>query len=333
MKESVKDYVKISSDDDGLLIENTAHPLKSEVAEALSARRRVHRALLALDHEPVRTPEMRRESADLRRRLYTMGVPRPNLGSLEAELRSAATKQSDHISATLKDRRARRELLLAMEKPIQVGLGGAGGTAPTDHSFWWAQTSPFITMGMAPAAFVDEGLRFVGGPVVGHDDEINASFGAVASFALQPDRFPTTPSGFLSSGPYVELFGGVVAFSNSWDPFEGNSYAECKLFLRQTIFQWGFGPTGAAPLIIADARGYNYWPWGISLKSTGNTKHLDCTGYTRIPPVTYNQSQLAPQDLWAEIEVRFDIYLEDDAYLFTDTKVVLRNYQWAPVPV
>ncbi len=54
MKESVKDYVKISRDDDGLLIENTAHPLKSEVAEAPAARRRAHRDLLAFDHERVR---------------------------------------------------------------------------------------------------------------------------------------------------------------------------------------------------------------------------------------------------------------------------------------
>jgi hypothetical protein len=73
-----------------------------------------------------------------------------------------------------------------------------------------------------------------------------------------------------------------------------------------------------------------YWPWRIYLKNTGSAKHLDCPGYTVIPPLTYNQSQLAPQELWAEIEVRFDIYLEDDgASLYTDLKVVLRNYQWA----
>jgi len=329
MKESVKDYVKISRDDDGWLIKNTAQPLKSEVAEALAARRRTHRDLLALDHEPVRTPKMRRESAELRRRLNTMGVPRAEVDRLKADLRSAATKQSDHIKATLKDRRARRERLLAPEKHIQLGLGG---TAPVDNSFWWAETQPFINCA-GVANFVDEGtLRFITGLAVIPGDSKLGSFGAVAYFSLQPERFPTSPSGVLSSAPHAELFGGIVLNTADGDLWNGDSKAQCALFLRQTILQWDFGPNGPVARIIAEASGYDYFPWKWFLVDTGGSTHEDCPGYTPIPPLTYNQSDIWPQDLWAQIEVRFDIYVRSSAFVDSDNVVDLRYSQWAPVP-
>jgi hypothetical protein len=54
-------------------------------------------------------------------------------------------------------------------------------------------------------------------------------------------------------------------------------------------------------------------------------------GFKMMPAVTYNQSQIAPNDLWAEVEVRFEIYLNcTGALVWCDPNVVLRTFQWAP---
>ena len=110
---------------------------------------------------------------------------------------------------------------------------------PVDHSFWWAQTQPSLAPSMT-ADFRNDGLHFWGGPKVNdYDGEMHTSFGAVASFALQPARFPTSASGLFLSSPHVELFGGIVAFAPDWDLIQGDGIASCELFLRQTIFQSG----------------------------------------------------------------------------------------------
>jgi len=44
-----------------------------------------------------------------------------------------------------------------------------------------------------------------------YDGEMHTSFGAVASFALQPKYFPTSPNGVFLLVPHVELFSAVVA--------------------------------------------------------------------------------------------------------------------------
>ena len=58
-------------------------------------------------------------------------------------------------------------------------------------------------------------------------------------------------------------------------------------------------------------------------------------GFKLIPAVTYAQSAIAPNELWAEIEVRFDIYLNcTGALVWCDPDVLFRcPFQWAPTPL
>ncbi len=323
----VRDKVKTSFDRQGQVIENAAHRVTSEVAQALEGRRSARIAELALAEELDRTPEMRREAAERRvRGSRTRDGPGVYLEELGKDLREAALRRSEQISTILKDRVTRRERLVATEAPKWVDQVAA---QPVDHSFWWSQTQPHLAPGTW-CDFRDDGLHFWGGPKVNdYDGEMHTSFGAVASFGLAPARFPTSPNGWLTSNPWVELFGGVVAYAPDWDLFQGNGIASCNLFLRQTLFQWAFGPTGPVPRKIAEAQGND--AWHVYLKNTGYSRHLDLPGWKPIPPVNYHQSQLAPNDLWAEVEVRFDIYLNcTGALLWCDPEALLRTFQWAP---
>lgn len=320
--------VKTSCDSNGLVIENAAQSLTGEVSEALAARRQAHLEMLSIADETELTPDMRRESAELRRQLFTtLGQPGRNFEGLDVELRDAALKRSQQVAEILKNRIVKRERILAGLKWSDLIT-----VRPVDHSFWWARTQNHVAPDMR-ADFRDDGLHFWGGPKVNnYDGEMHTSFGAVASFALQPERFPTSASGQFLSSPHVELFGGIVAYAPDWDLIQGNGIASCDLFLRQTIFQWGFGPSGPVPVTIAEAKGND--AWHIYLKNTGYSRHLEMPGFKLIPAVTYNQSQVTPNELWAEIEVRLDVYLNcTGALVWCDPEVLLRTLQWAPMPL
>ena len=324
---SADSRVKTSCDSNGLIVENPANRPTGEVAQALAARRASYLETLAVEQQVDRTPEMRREAYELRRRVA--GTTSEPAGSLEAELRDAALRRSVQVSAMLKDR-------IALRDRISIVAGAKWGDQdflpPVDHSFWWARTQPHVAPD-TQADFRNDGLHFFGGPKVNnYDGEMHTSFGAVASVALQPAQFPTSPSGLFLSSPHVELLGGVVAFAPDWDLIQGDGIASCNLFLRQTIFQWGFGQNGPVPVMVAEAKGND--GWHVYLKNTGYSRHLDLPGFKLIPAVTYRQDQLTPTDLWAEIEVRFDIYLNcTGALLWCDPEAVVRTFQWAPTPL
>lgn len=316
-----------------LFIENRSQRMTDEVADALAMRRSAHLKVLAIGEENDFTPEQRRETVELRRRMaHAMSGGGLN-EKLEGALRDSALRKSTSIADILADRieKQKRAWLTSAPKwgDINVTL-----PRPVDHSFWWAETSAHVAPDTR-AEFRDDGLHFWGGPKVNdYDGEMHTSLGAVASFTLQPDRFPTSPSGMFRSSPRVELFGGVVAYAPDWDLIQGNGIAECKLFLRQSIFQFGFGPTGPAPMMIAEAKSYDAWQPPLYLKNTGYSRHADMPGSTAVPAVTFSQGQLAPNDLHAEIEFRLDIYLNcTGALVWCDPEVLVRTFQWAPVPL
>jgi hypothetical protein len=287
--------------------------------------------MLTVAHETDRTPAMRQEASELRRRVArSTAAPGLDFADLDADLRTVALKRSEQITETIKDRIVRRDQIW---QTISGNWSDLVTAPPVDHSFWWAQTQPHVAPDMR-AEFRDDGLHFWAGPqVTNYDGEMHASFGAVASFALQPERFPTSPSGAFLSSPHVELFGGVVVFAPDWDLIQGDGIASCDLFLRQTIFQLGFGQTGPVPQVVAEASGSD--PWHIYLKNTGYSRNLAMPGFKLVPAVTYNQNRFIPtQPLLAEIEVRFDIYLNcTGALLWCDPEVLVRNFQWAPTPL
>jgi hypothetical protein len=322
--------IKVLLDSNGLLLENTSHQLTNDVTRALALRQHMHTERLTIAQETDRPPEIRKEDSELRLRLSSITADRNlNIETLKAELRDAALKRNQAISDTIKDRIARRDLIKLTDR---LKWSDLFVEPPVDHSFWWAQTQPHVAPAMQ-TDFRDDGLHFWGGPnVKDYNGEMHTSFGAVALFALQPDRFPTSPSGVFLSSPHVELFGGIVAYAPDWDVIQGNGIAECKLFLRQTIFYWSFGREGPVAVTIAEAQGYD--PWHVYLRNTGYSRNAGMPGFKLIPAVTYNQNQVFRDELFAEVEVRFDIYLNcTGALVWCDPDVLLRTFQWAPTPL
>lgn len=322
--------IKTSLDRNGLLLENTGQRLTDDVVQALAARRHTHLETLEISHETDLTPEMLEEDSHSRLRLArTMADPNLDVVALKAELRDSAIKRNEKISDIVKDRIARRRVAVT-DRTKWSDLYVA---PPVDHSFWWAQTQPYVAPN-THAEFRDDGLLFWGGPSQHkYNGEMHTSFGAVALFALQPERFPTSPSGVILSSPHVELFGAVVGYAPDSDFIQGHGIAECKLFLRQTLFQMRFGPEGPVAVTIAEAQVIDD-KWSLYLRDQGYSTHKPLPGFKLIPAVTYNQSQVSRNQLLAEIEVRFEIYLKPaGAFLWCDPSVLLRTFQWAPTPL
>ena len=219
----------------GQVIENRAQRVTGNVGQALVARSSAYLEMLAVAHQNDCTPEMRQESSELRRRVTrNMSQPDPNFEQLEADLRDAALKRSDQISAILTDRITARDRIWITERSKWIDLFVS---PPVDHSFWWAQTQPHLAPDTR-AEFRDDGLHFWGGPKVNtYDGEMHTSFGAVASFALQPERFPKSPSGtFLSSAP--------MQSKESWLASGRGTMAACARGSRSRL----------APMIVLGSR-------------------------------------------------------------------------------
>src|SRR6185369_14042356 len=103
--EPANGHVKTSSDSNGLIIENPAHPLTDEVADALDALRTSHLKALAVAQQSIVTSDMRREASDLRMRtLRTLSGSNGDLEILKNELREGALKLRDQISTVCRDR-------------------------------------------------------------------------------------------------------------------------------------------------------------------------------------------------------------------------------------
>lgn len=323
-------HVKTSSDSNGLIIENPAHPLTDEVADALDALRTSHLKALAVAQEPIVTSDMRRQASDLRLRTFrTLSGSNGDLEILKKELREGALKLSDQISTVYRDRARLDTLSLPIfryDDPV-IGL-----PKPIDHSFWWARTDATVAPNMR-AVFQSDGLNFTGGALVrDYDGNMDTSFGAIAKFALQPDRFPDPPtSGVLRSSPHVELFGGIDAYAPDWDLIQGNGIAECGVFLRQTIFRFGISEHGPVAIVVAEATANDVIH--IRLMNTGSNRRIAMPGFLALPSVTYNQKQIGPNELWAELEVRFNIHLNcTGASVLCDPRVLLRTFHWSPEP-
>src|SRR5512133_625759 len=203
--------INTSLDNNGLLLENTAHKLTDDVIQVIASRRLRHLEMLKITQEPDSTPEVRQKDAEFRLRLARFTTtPNIDFGQLKSELSDTALERSTKISDIVKDRIERRkqfELTARTKWTDDVLLA-----RPVDHSFWWAQTQAHFAPDMQ-ANFLQDGLHFRGGPKVNnYNGEIHTSFGAVALFALQPDRFPKSAGGVFLSSPHVEIFGGIVAF-------------------------------------------------------------------------------------------------------------------------
>jgi hypothetical protein len=200
---------------------------------------------------------------------------------------------------------------------------------PIDHSFWWAETRVIPSAHIRPE-FRDDGLHFFGGPTHHSGSLFNTSYGALAFFAIDSNRIPHSSSGRWTSAPHIELFGGLDGYTGDSDIFTGDLWAKCWLHTRQTILQFGFGPTGPVPIILGEARNHQVL---IFEENADRLVHVNLPGFKWMPGVSFGGVNTA-STIWSHLEIRFDIQLEGaGTLLWANPDVLIRTFQWPLSPL
>lgn len=304
---------------------NSGHIIPSEVAasllslesERLAAQER--QAEIARASRP--TEEERRVLLELRQSLFSGGGVRQEVAE---RIRQIERRKTSRVEEALRAAHA---------------VGSPFGRAhlepqpppppPLDPTFWWAKTGWTTTRGVTAGHF-DDGLHFTGGPT-SHDGDLQFySFGAAADFGLSHERIPFSGIGRWRSTPHVELFGGLVGRTGDDDIFTGDLWSKCWMHRTQRIFQLIFGDSGPVERVLGESHETETL---IFEENADRTVHTRLRGYQWMPPVEFGGINPS-DDLWARIEIRFDIQLEGaGTLLWADPEVLLRTFQWPLTPL
>jgi hypothetical protein len=303
------------------IMRNPNHPVPTEVVDFFTQMQDEN--IRALDSQ-AKLDTLARPNSDERRNRQKWLV-KDGLASLETlahleELRKHKFNRfSDGVLATAKFKKWSDYMHDQEQAPV----------APIDHTFWWAETDPFIPGHMA-ANWGDDGLHFTGGPTHHDGDLFNTNFGATAFFEIQRERLPTSSSGRFISTPHIELFGGLLGYTGDDDITTGDLWSKCWLHLRQTVLQFGLGPTGPSPIVLGNAETHDVL---IFEENADRSVHVNMPGLKLMPAVAFGGVNPA-SPLFAHLEVRFDIQLEGAGTLiWCDPEVLLRTFQWPLQPI
>ncbi|HEY1939283.1 MAG TPA: hypothetical protein VGJ33_15230 [Candidatus Angelobacter sp.] len=177
------------------------------------------------------------------------------------------------------------------------------------------------------------GFRYTGGPKMDKvNEERHEDFGAFGHFRLTPNLFPAPDSGVLTSVPRINLLGGMTASSPQSGLFLYDGVAAVGLFLAQTLWQTGFGQgqDGSTQKVLGHQESFGVaWP-GLSLTNTGYSQNQPLPGMIDMPAVQIQASDLAESDLFADLEIRLKIYIQQaGALVWCDPLVDLNFFRWA----
>ncbi|MGB7159380.1 MAG: hypothetical protein WBD40_15035, partial [Tepidisphaeraceae bacterium] len=204
--------------------------------------------------------------------------------------------------------------------------------APVDHHFWWARTNWTPPAHGLAGEHLDDGLHFFGNVSYDHDDLLQFSIGAVATFELHAHR---RPSKRFNSEPKIELFGSIDGWTGFWHPWwaADDKWCKCRLTTRQTAFQVNFGQ-------FADVGERIEQRTFIDEENETRGVNVPMPGLMNMPAIQIGGAENL--SVFVQLEVRFDIELEGDSYIGFSPKIpvpnsagslLLRFHQWEPVPV
>ncbi|RYH37495.1 MAG: hypothetical protein EON54_19220 [Alcaligenaceae bacterium] len=251
--------------------------------------------------------------------------------SIAARVRRPKTKTLDFHPDVIKDGKIGGILF----KPKLPVLAPGNTTTPTnpppapiDNSFWWAKSWFYGDNSGFDADPKDDGYHVTGSLKQPDSNQIQRVFNLTALYAISPDRLPATDSGWYSSTPHVELFGGVDNYSAMWDVLQGNSLSKIDMTLRQTIYQNQLaGPGQSNRRILTQSEGtYNI----MEMRNTGFARATPLPGFKLVPAAAFHESSLFRGDtLWAAVVVQFNIFLESSGSAVSSSpELLLRTFQW-----
>lgn len=306
---------------------NPHHLMPAHVAEGLRSyrERKEYEAGLRNEFTRLERPsEVERSSkAEARKSaLKAAGVDIERARARASDLREARTRWTQTNDPSVEQQDV--ELI-----PIELS---PAVPVSTDPSFWAAETRWFGTAPFA-ASFEADGLHFTG--LLNHDSGNLGfyNFGYVSSFAISPDRLPASPSGRWRSAPHIEIFNQLIGSSQDSFGF-GDDWCKCWMVRRQTAFQFVFAPPGASNRHIIGER--------VDVQTIFFSEDAPFTqfwggpGFQSMPELILTHP-FSAQDIWVDLEVRFDIQLEGSSQLWIAHgpvhHLLLRGFQWPAEPV
>ena len=306
-------------------IDNPNNLVPADLQKPLQAYTDAQQAILAREYRIAELARPTMKERAVRRDLLIETRPEYRVSSDTSEnLSSLRDRKFEHFASSARAMLA-DHIDIAIKYPSLI----LDPPAPVDSTFWWARTDWSIPEHMW-ANWADDGLHFTGGPTHHDGDLFNTSFGATALFGLAKERIPPSSSGRWISTPHVELFGGLLGYTGDDDIFTGDLWSKCWMHRRQTILQFQFGMGGSVPVIVGNAEEHQVL---IFEENAERSIHVNLPGFQLMPAVVIGGFNSA-YDLWAQVEVRFDIQLEGaGTLLWADPEVLFRAFQWPLQPL
>jgi hypothetical protein len=307
------------------------HPIPKDVeraaAAAQAAREAAMRVRLARVAAARPTADERlRRSALIGKAMGVADLPAVAKGLRRIEAEYGRRVKGRHLSA------ADARILTAGTYfgDYQYDIGGPA----VDHFFWWAHSDAFAERGLG-VQFLNDGLHIFGNVSYDGDDLIQFSAGAFATFELQPNRRPASPSGRFNSEPTIDVFGTIDGWTGFYDWFwaADDKWCKCRLLLRQNAFQMSLGQVGE----LGDRTEVHTF---INEENETRGVHAALPGAIKFPAL---QIGGAPNlSVFVTLEARFVIELEGDSFIgFSPNipqpnsagSVLMRFQQWEAIPV
>jgi len=304
-------------------IVNPDHPIPTNVARALRSHRESDSAALARKYK---IAALARPTAEDRKAII-QASGKASVADIE-KLFEIRKKVGARVQDAIKNLPPLTIIPSTMDQP---GMPPPP-PAPQDTTFWWARTDWGTSSSrLFTANFDENGVLHFGGAAATFGGDLHMfSFGAVAVFELQWDRIPPSPSGWWRSAPFVELFGSITGHTDSGSGFLNltDSWSKCSMFRRQTIRQFGNFTFGSTEHMLGHREEEEKL---IDEENKDRWTPFSMPGFQWMPEVIFN-FPIVNTSVWAELEVRFDIQLEDGLFSL-DPEVSLHTVQWPLVAI
>ncbi|MGW3736681.1 hypothetical protein [Streptomyces sp. NPDC005148] len=201
----------------------------------------------------------------------------------------------------------------------------------TDPSFWAADFNMWFTLPFGGEG-QDDGLHFRGRQTYEGGSLTFSNFGAKSRYELHANRIPPSSTGRWTSDPHVELFGGLLGYVGEGDIFSGDLWSKCWMIRRQSLFQFAPPPAASGNRRVIGERVDVQELIFIAEGNIGDSvmHSVALPGFQAMPSVVLDSSVISSEaSIWAELEVRFDIQLEGNSFLWIDPDdILLRYFQW-----
>lgn len=306
-------------------IVNPKHPVPKEVAEGLLSYTERETAAAAQRFELSKLARPTPEERKLERTFY------------ESILRSAGIdvdeyrSQSSAIAKQRLDRINRSDIVSLHYSDLSPMDFESPEPRSSDPSFWYSNstissTAPFTGEGQA------DGIHIRGKKTYDGGDLLSLNFGVTSRYELQENRVLRPDRPPWRSAPHIELFGELMAWTDSQGLFDGDRWSKCWMILRQTVFQNVFGPSGTYAYTLGTNTVVREPPIFFE-ENKGRVMTHRFPGFQPMPQVDI--TRIFPGiSIWAELEVRFEIQLEGNSLFWIHPfDLLVRGFQWPLEPL